>query len=110
MIYKNEDIYSGHWKNGQKEGQGTYVFKETGMKYVGTFKNGQLIKGRWVYPNGTYFEGNFDNNKPKGKGVWNFQNGNEVSGDYAQIKRADVEEDNQIKLTWKTKAAPIQAM
>lgn len=98
MIYKNEDIYSGQWKQGQKDGQGTYVFKETGMKYVGNFKNGQLIKGRWLYPNGSYFEGNFDNNQPKGKGTWHFVNGNTVKGDYTQIKRADVEEDNLIKL------------
>ena len=68
------------------------------MKYVGTFKNGQLIKGKWLYPNGSYFEGNFDNNQPKGKGSWHFVNGNNVDGDYTQIKRADVDEDNQIKL------------
>lgn len=105
MIYANEDIYSGLWKNGNKEGQGTYVFKETGMKYVGNFKNGQLVQGQWKYPNGTYFEGNFDNNQPKGKGNWHFANGNSVAGDYTQIRRADVEADNQIKITWRTKAA-----
>lgn len=76
MIYKNQDIYSGQWKNGNKDGPGTYVFKETGMKYVGTYKNGQMVQGKWKYPNGTYFEGNFDNNQPKGKGSWHFENGN----------------------------------
>ena len=64
------------------------------MKYVGTFKSGQLVKGKWLYPNGSYFEGNFDNNKPKGKGTWHFANDNSVCGYYTQIKRADVEEDN----------------
>ena len=82
MIYENKDIYSGNWRAGDKDGQGTYVFNETGMKYVGTFKAGQLVKGKWLYPNGSYFEGNFDNNKPKGKGTWHFCNGNEVVGDY----------------------------
>ena len=52
------------------------------MKYVGTFKGGQLVTGKWLYPNGSYFEGNFDNNKPKGKGTWHFVNGNSVTGDY----------------------------
>ena len=61
---------------------GTYVFNETGMKYVGIFKGGQLVTGKWQYPNGAYFEGNFDNNKPKGKGNWHFTNGNMVGGDY----------------------------
>ena len=48
MIYANKDVYSGQWKGGKKDGQGTYVFNETGMKYVGEFKNGQLVKGRWL--------------------------------------------------------------
>ena len=108
MIYTSKDIYSGQWKNGKKEGQGTYVFNETGMKYVGEFKSGQLVQGKWVYPNGSYFEGTFANNKPKGKGTWNFENGNNCQGDYTQIKRADCEEDNQIKLSWKTKRTPIE--
>ena len=72
------------------------------MKYVGMFKNGQLVSGKWLYPNGTYFEGNFDNNQPKGPGKWVFANGNVVCGDYHQIKRADVSQDNLIKLSWKT--------
>ena len=102
MIYINQDVYSGQWKAGKKEGPGTYVFFETGMKYVGTYKGGQIVTGKWLYPNGSYFEGNFDNNKPKGRGKWNFENGNVVEGDYTQIKRADVESENDIKLTWKT--------
>ena len=62
FIYKNGDIYSGQWVEGKKEGQGTYIFFETGMKYVGTFKAGQMVKGKWLYKNGSCFEGNFDNN------------------------------------------------
>ena len=50
------------WAEGKKEGQGTYIFFETGMKYVGTFKAGQMVKGQWLYKNGSCFEGNFDNN------------------------------------------------
>ena len=40
MIYTNKDVYSGQCKNGKKEGKGTYMFQETGQKYVGQFKNG----------------------------------------------------------------------
>ena len=101
MIYVNKDIYSGQWKNGKKEGQGTYISNDTGMKFVGAFKGGNLINGNWIYPNGTFFEGNFDNNQPKGEGKWHFENGNVVRGLYTQIVRADI--DNQeIKLAWKT--------
>ena len=82
MTYDNGDVYSGMWVQGKKEGQGTYVFKETGMKFVGQWKDGQMINGAWKYPNGTLYEGSFNNNQPKGKGKWIFANGNIVEGDY----------------------------
>jgi radial spoke head protein 1 len=43
MTYSNQDVYSGQWKEGKKHGQGTYVFFQTGMKYVGKWSNGQLV-------------------------------------------------------------------
>ena len=83
MTYVNQDVYSGNWKDGEKHGQGTYVFFETGMKFVGKWNNGQISQGEWKYPNGTKFTGKFDNNKPKGKGKWQFENGNVVEGEYS---------------------------
>ncbi len=35
MTYLNKDVYSGSWSNGKKDGQGTYIFFQTGEKYVG---------------------------------------------------------------------------
>lgn len=101
MTYTNLDVYSGNWECGQKSGKGTYIVYKTGEKYVGDFKNGQLVRGKWIYPNGSYFEGKFNQNKPKGAGSWHFANGNVVCGDYTQTKRADVEGD-VVKLAWKT--------
>jgi len=101
FTYTNQDVYSGSWKNGQKDGQGTFVFFTTGMKIVGSWKLGQIQNGKWVYPNGTYFEGQFSNNKPKGIGKWHFENGNVVEGEYTQTVRADIE-GNEIKLNWQT--------
>ena len=46
------------------------------MKLFGEWKEGKIIKGKWVYPNGTFYEGNFENNKPKGSGEWKFKNKN----------------------------------
>ena len=37
MTYTNTDVYSGNWKDGDKDGKGTYVFEKTGQKYFGTF-------------------------------------------------------------------------
>lgn len=101
MTYLNKDVYSGNWSGGKKDGQGTYIFFKTGEKYVGIFKNGQLVKGQWRYPNGSFFEGNFGFNQPKGAGKWQFANGNVVDGIYTQTKRADVD-GNEIKLSWRT--------
>ena len=82
FTYTNGDVYSGWWKYGNKQGFGTYLFKETGMKMSGDWENGALTSGKWVYPNGLYFEGDFENNKPKGAGVWYFKNGNTLHGTF----------------------------
>eukprot|EP01017_Pseudomicrothorax_dubius_P043896 TRINITY_DN7375_c0_g1_i6.p1 TRINITY_DN7375_c0_g1~~TRINITY_DN7375_c0_g1_i6.p1 ORF type:complete len:227 (+),score=68.40 TRINITY_DN7375_c0_g1_i6:57-737(+) len=82
--YPNKDIYSGFWKFGAKTGQGTYVFADTGMKFVGEWSESKFIRGKWIYPNGTYYEGDFENNKPKGKGRWFFKNGTVLEGHYTQ--------------------------
>jgi len=82
MSYSNEDVYSGNWCAGQKEGQGTYIFYATKQKYVGKFFKGQMQQGQWQYCDGSYFEGCFDNNMPKGAGHWNFKCGNVVAGCY----------------------------
>ncbi len=109
MIYVNKDIYSGQWKNGKKDGQGTYIFNDTGMKYVGNFKGGKLVHGKWIYPNGSYFEGSFDNNKPKGQGMWNCEKQKKGQGNYTQTKRVDVETD-EIKLSWKNTSEITQPL
>ena len=62
---------------------------------------GQMISGKWQYVNGTFFQGNFDNNKPKGLGEWSFKNGNKVQGVYKQTRKADNSGDD-ITLTWNT--------
>lgn len=84
FTYKNGDMYSGWWKFGEKEGTGTYTFKSTGMKLFGEWTNAEITQGKWIYPNGMYYEGGFANNKPKGDGKWVFKNGNVLSGKYEQ--------------------------
>ena len=65
--YTNGDVYSGWWKFGEKEGTGCYTFSN-GMKLFGNWVNGSMSDGKWIYPNGMYYEGQFENNKPKGQG------------------------------------------
>mmetsp|Transcript_35923 Transcript_35923/g.40863 ORF Transcript_35923/g.40863 Transcript_35923/m.40863 type:complete len:225 (+) Transcript_35923:44-718(+) len=99
FTYPNKDIYSGWWRYGKKDGQGTYIFSATQMKFVGTWKEGEMNEGKWIYPNGNYFEGKFEQNKPTGAGVWYFKNGNQVNGEYVQkqITTEDEEEAEDAK-------------
>ena len=58
FIRGNRGKYVGEWKNGMKNGQGTWTLSD-GSKYVGEFKNGEIwnvigykkngnIDGKWV--------------------------------------------------------------
>jgi len=100
FIYPNKDVYSGKWVAGRKQGQGTYVFNVTGMKYVGEWFEGKFLSGKWLYPNGTYFEGKFQNNKPKGSGTWHFENGNQLDGTYDQLITTNDSNTLQAQLIW----------
>ena len=106
--YLNKDIYSGSWKHGKKDGKGTYIFGETSMKFIGGWKVGKFVKGKWIFPNGTFYEGDFENNMPKGNGKWIFKSGNVADGTYEQKVNTDDQssEENKgptIQLTWNTK-------
>ncbi len=81
----------GWWKYGSKEGIGTYVFYDTKMKIYGEYVNGNIERGKWIFPNGTFYEGAFQNNQPNGQGTWFFKNGNEATGSYTQSKATDEE-------------------
>jgi radial spoke head protein 1 len=94
FTYPNGDVYSGWWRFGEKEGTGTYLSKQTNMKMFGDWTAGNIKSGRWVYPNGIYFEGSFENNKPIGEGTWNFKNGNKLEGAYSQ-KPKEAGEDEE---------------
>ena len=67
-----------------------------------------MVSGQWLYPNGSFFQGNFENNQPKGTGQWHFKNGNVVEGCYTQTKRVD-DAHGDTKLSWKTTSAPKAA-
>lgn len=107
FTYASGDTYSGWWRFGQKEGKGTFTSKATGMKMVGDWVNGEMIKGRWVYPNGFYFEGAFKNNKPMGEGTWHCKDGNVVTGTFEQ-KKKEAEEDAPPEEEGEDAGAPVQ--
>lgn len=110
MTYKkNGDIYSGFWQYGEKNGYGTYIFNDSKMKLAGIWDNGKIKSGKWIFPNGIYWEGEFDNNKPKGEGFWHFSDTNVVKGVFEQIEDEEAEADEDgnkpKKVNWKTSAS-----
>lgn len=42
------------------------------------------MQGKWIFPNGTVYDGPFMHNKPNGEGRFTFGNKNEVKGFYTQ--------------------------
>ena len=52
------------------------------MRLSGTCENNQIVNGKWIFPDGKYYEGPFMNCKPCGNGKWVFKDGNVVSGEF----------------------------
>ena len=70
---------------------------------MGEWINGEIISGKWLFPNGTYFEGHFEKNKPKGVGVWCFINGNKIVGEFNHSQVEDLESGETFtKINWAT--------
>lgn len=83
MTYQDKTTYEGDWENDQETGQGIYIDKERNI-FTGTFKDGDLVKGKLEQPNGDSFEGEWKNGKfynGKYKGTINriFYDGNWVN-------------------------------
>ncbi len=98
--YKNGDVYSGSWAGDVKSGNGTYVFAKDRSQLVGDWNNGSLTAGKWVFEDGTNYHGQFRNNKPIGKGVFYFPNGNQQEGEYVEVGD-DEDEEAPKTLVWR---------
>ncbi|KAM3137522.1 hypothetical protein pb186bvf_010312 [Paramecium bursaria] len=112
FTYVNKDVYSGWWAFGKKDGKGTYVYADTGARLVGDWKENKIVKGKWILPNGTFFEGIFENNKPNNQGTFYFKNGNTVTGNYKQTIIPNDDPDDKklnIDMKWQSKGYLFQS-
>lgn len=105
---KSNDVYSGFWQYGQKHGEGTYTFSQNKLKLNGNWDNGNIVFGKWIFPNGIYWEGKFNKNKPIGEGSWKFPDGNQVKGEFKQTEDENAEplpdsDEKPIKISFETK-------
>ena len=99
------DKYIGDWKNGNRHGQGTYIWTNgnryigefnynirsgqgimlfaSGAKYEGEFKNGTMDgQGTYIWPNGDIYVGEFKYDKPNGLGILTRVNGEKYEGEF----------------------------
>ena len=81
--YNNEDYestYEGEYKNGIREGKGTFTHKD-GTIAKGTFSNGQLIGyGTRTSEDHGKYEGSFFNYRQHGVGTYLYPNGSKFEG------------------------------
>merc|ERR1712100_490914 len=102
-VYPNGDEYEGEYKEGKRDGQGTYkwiktVTDEEGVTapaldddgkpifqstytgaYVANLKDGE---GVFEYPDGSKYQGNWRHDKRHGDGVYWYANGDIYSGEW----------------------------
>lgn len=93
--FKTQDIYSGTWKNGKKEGSGRYEYGAEGDKsmLVGTWKAGQIVSGSWELKGAAVYEGEFKLGRPFGPGKFSFASGLTQRGVFVQEKAPEGEEE-----------------
>ncbi len=78
-IYSDSSQYIGEWKDGKRNGQGTYI-DTNGNKYVGEWQNGQPNgKGTYTWEEGQYegdkYEGEWQNGLHHGQGTYTWGSG-----------------------------------
>ena len=77
---KFESKYEGTYKNGIREGKGTFTHKDGSVR-TGTFVNGQLMgKGTAKDEDGNSYEGDFINYRMHGNGTLKLGNGTTFTG------------------------------
>ncbi|XP_014249166.1 radial spoke head 1 homolog [Cimex lectularius] len=71
--YANGDIYEGQWKNGVREGLGSYTYKGLAVKFMGTWRNGEMDGPGQIITHAHRYHGVWKKNLPIGNGCFTFK-------------------------------------
>ena len=74
VMFDNGDRLEGSFKNGNAEGEDCKYYFKSGDKFEGTMQNNEFVRGRYSLPDGSYFDGTFEDYRPK-YGTWYNKNG-----------------------------------
>lgn len=103
--YINGDWYKGFWKAGAQHGEGTHYFKQQCCWYIGTWENGQFVRGEWKLKDGSVYNGNFKDGKPAaGEATFVLRSGIKQLGKWHNKKLPD----GKTEVVW-VAAAPTAA-
>ena len=80
QFYLDDSIYHGQWNTeGLREGYGVFI-SEDNEKMEGLWREGKLFKGRIFKNDGSFYEGEINENKANGDGAFYFYNGDVFKG------------------------------
>ena len=80
--FSNGDMYEGNFRGGKRNGKGTSILK-SGEKYVGEYRDDLKDgKGELTLANGVKYIGEFSNNTFNGNGMIQSPNGEQYSGNF----------------------------
>ena len=105
FYYENLDVYVGEFKDGKRNGQGTYTWANDpykGDKYVGEFKDGKKNgQGTYTWANDPYkgdkYVGEYKDDKRNGQGTETYASGQKYVGEFKDGKK-----NGQGTNTWPT--------
>ena len=84
-FHNDGTIYDGEWLDDQPMGKGTEYFID-GSSFVGIFENGLKKNGKFLWNDGSYYEGDIKNNLFDGKGKFHWKEGREYIGEWKNGK------------------------
>ena len=78
--------YTGDWKNGMRDGFGTYFYSD-GAKYIGEFKQNSISgKGTYTWADGSKYTGDWLNYERHGSGTYYYTDGTIEKGRWEHNK------------------------
>jgi len=81
-VWLDGQRYRGEWRNDQPDGEGEWSSPK-GDNYTGVFSFGKRVgQGRMVYADKTEYNGAWQDDRPSGYGVFKFSNGDVYQGQF----------------------------